>query len=142
MAFLFSPGEWLGEGTIQLSAHHDPIKFFTRWVITPSASGMLATQEVELAGASKVTNRYEIFNIEGASFNITMSSEAVGIARAFGLIEEKRIAWEFKEGESLQGFEVYEVMDEESYSFRAQFLSEEIYRTRVEGKIWKKKAPP
>lgn len=138
--FLFREGAWLGDGKITFSGSKEVIPFFTRWICHAEDEKMiLCTQDVELQGAGEhVHNVFYVSDIKKETFSIQLENEMIGKVAGSGVIEEGRVAWEFRSHINFQGFEIYKKTGEDSYEFHAEYTSQEELRTMINGRIWKK----
>ncbi len=143
--FLLSPGCWLGQGNIQLSLVAEELSFATLWNIgSPDSEGRIeCTQEIQIKGLSDVMrNQFNIFDMNCGEFQIQLENDALGRVTGKGVINDKIIAWEFRVEEiGFEGFELYEKEDEENYLMRAEYATEDQFRTLIRGKVWKKMQP-
>lgn len=141
-SFIFQPGTWLGDGTINFSISPDTTRFFTKWVFE---SGVL---EKEIAGMQSVEipenqttpmqNFFVFKPTSDTSFLISIENELVGTVSGKGIVDEKTIAWEIRGEEGFEGFEVYERQGEDEYILHAEYASLPHIRTIIDGHIWKK----
>ena len=141
--FLSSKGPWLGQGAISFSMAHDVVKFYLQWVFAPHQSGVIiATQDLQMLGVKeKSQNKYRFFDVKSTSFGIELENEYVGKVVGTGLVDDKTIAWEFRNpGVGFEGFEVYEKQTDGTYIFRAEFASPDQMRSTIQGKIWSKQS--
>ncbi len=138
--FLLKPGLWLGEGTVTFTASPESLHFATKWEVKEMANGELqAVQQVEIRGLSeRVVNRFLFFDITPTQFALELQNELVGSVIGKGIYDELQIGWEFLGHTDFQGFEIYRVIDQETYSLHAEFSSSDEYRTIVHGRVWKK----
>ena len=141
--FLFEPGRWIGEGRITFSASPDQVHFYTKWIIEKEHDGFLkVSQEVQLQGIEEeVHNYFHVNNIAEKTFGILLENEMVGKVQGKGLIEEDKLAWEFKSSEGFEGFEIYELEENGDYMLHAEYLSGDQFRTIIDGRIWFKENP-
>lgn len=141
-AFLFNPGIWLGQGTIQLNMIAEEFAFFTRWNIEnkDSSNKIACEQEIQVKGfAEMMRNQFRFSHIEHGEFIIDLENQAVGKIQGKGLINNKIIAWEFRINEiGFEGFEVYEKQEDQSYLLRAEYATADQFRTSIQGRIWQK----
>ncbi len=137
--FVFSPGEWLGTGTIRFSQSPDTLRYHTHWKCFPEKDGkILLRQIVEIeSGGDHVVNEYTLAPKSGSDFSMELNNDLIGQVAGKGIADEKTLSWELR-GDDLQGFEVYEREAEDAYLMRAEFTSDEDSRTTIEGKIWLK----
>jgi len=138
--FLFQPGNWIGEGKVSFSASPDEVRFYTKWVITSMDDlGIQCRQTVEIQGVNEhVINRFIISDIKTSSFNIELQNEMLEMVTGTGIVDPKKIAWEFRDHENFEGFEVYQLSDNGEYIFHAEYTSPDQFRTMIDGRIWKK----
>lgn len=141
-AFILSPGEWIGEGSITIAGAARPFRFRTRWEVMPLQEGAIqATQRVELIGeeAAPMINRFSFSALMAETFVVDLSSDFFGTVHGKGVVDDKRLAWEFHEYPTFEGFEVYELKKENEYVLHAEFVQEdEETRSFIEGRLWKK----
>lgn len=139
--FLFKPSAWVGQGQIQLSLVAEQLTFVTKWTVgTFDAEGRLeCEQEVQVKGFPEVMcNQFRIFNLRNGKFDIELENSALGKVRGTGLITEKTVAWEFRVPEiGFEGFEFYEMQDEDCYLMRAEYATDEQFRTSIQGKVYR-----
>lgn len=145
-SFLFFSGHWLGEGKISFTASSDVLKFYTRWLISPEKEKnaerpkeIICTQEVEMQGADEsIQNRFTFTNITDSTFHLRLENELIGSVEGTGIYEPKKVAWEFRESPTFEGFEIYELQENGEYLFHAEYVSPEQFRSIIDGRIWKK----
>jgi hypothetical protein len=138
--FLFAPGIWLGEGKVTFNASPEEVLFYTRWEIHEKENrGIFCKQFVEMQGIEeRMENSFWITNIAEFSFSIELKNEMIEDAKGKGIIEKNKIGWEFRGGSTFEGFEVYERKSKEEYELHAEYASHDLFRTIINGKIWKK----
>lgn len=143
--FIFKPHTWLGEGTIQFSASPDVLKFYTRWIVAPAEKNgilheIVVTQTVEMQGGDheNIQNNFTFSQADEQSFVLELENELVGVVQGTGVIEEKKIAWEFRGHPNFEGFEVYDLQENGDYLFHAEYISPDQFRSTINGRIWKK----
>lgn len=140
--FLFVPGIWLGEGTVSFSASPENIHFYTKWEIEQLETEgfpLRCKQTVELQGIDeKVVNALEVTAVNATSFEIWIESEQMVRTGGKGVIDPKKIAWEFRGKDNFEGFEIYELNDNGDYRMHAEYASSDQFRTIINGMIWKK----
>ena len=141
--FIFKSGLWVGEGKVTFSASPNHLRFYTKWSMEEELDGKFKwLQRVELErGESNVYNNFLFFNISETAFSVELSNELLGTVQGKGLINQKTIAWEFKrelEHEGFEGFEVYELQENGDFMFHAEYSSDDLMRTIVDGRIWRK----
>ena len=139
--FLLNPGSWVGQGNIQLSLVAEELSFATKWNIGgPTSDGKIeCIQEIQIKGLADVMhNQFSIFDLSCGEFQIQLQNDALGKITGKGLINDKIIAWEFRiEEMGFEGFELYEKEDDENYLMRAEYATEDQFRTLIQGKVWK-----
>ena len=138
--FIFTPGVWLGEGNIRFSASPEDIKFYTRWESAESDGDELTSlQTVQMQGVDdKVLNRFRFHGMEDGMFKVERHNELVNTVLGTGIIDNDKIAWEFRGQDNFEGFEVYTREKDELYIMHAEFASSDQFRTIIDGKIWQK----
>src|SRR5579862_7421366 len=144
--FLLQPSAWLGQGKIQLNMVSEELGFFTRWnAETVDGNGRIeCLQEIQVKGLSDIMhNEFLIYNLNASGeFSIDLENQALGRITGTGLINEKVIAWEFRVIEiGFEGFELYEKQDENNYLMRAEYATNDQFRTLIQGRLWKQTAP-
>jgi hypothetical protein len=137
--FVFTIGNWLGEGKITFSASHEFIKFYTKWQVKAEKQGVMkATHIVEMQGIEEhVINQLTFLDIQEKKFTVILENQMVGKIQGTGLRDNNVIAWEFRQPH-FEGFEVYELQENGDYFFHAEYGSPDQFRTLVEGLIWRK----
>lgn len=139
--FIFTPGIWIGEGKITFSTSPESIHFYTKWMIDQDMEKHVCScqQQVEMRGVDEnVFNSLTFFDITSTSFMVGLENELIGKVLGKGVIDEKTIAWEYRQGTDFEGFEVYELQDNGDYMLHAEYSSPDQYRTIIDGRIWKK----
>lgn len=138
--FIFSPGQWIGEGRVTFSSSPDHLRFYTKWTIDKEETGKIrCQQQVEMEGGEeRVFNSFTFSNIEASSFILELSNELLGSVKGKGVIDPKTIAWEFRGNPEFEGFEVYELQENGDYMLHAEYASTGQFRTIIDGRIWKK----
>ena len=137
--FLFTKGIWLGEGELSFTASQDKLKFYTRWVVDDEKQSTIhCEQQVEIEGmGNNVINQFDFLDISSEVFAINLTSENIGKVFGKGVIDEKTIAWEFRDQPGIEGYEVYELQENGEYRFHAEYLSSEHHRSIIKGRIWR-----
>ena len=143
--FIFSPGRWVGEGKISFSASPDILKFYTRWEISPAVPEgelheIVCIQTVEMQGAANehIKNRFTVSQVNTSSFVLELENDLIGVVQGKGIMDEKKIAWEFRGNPTFEGFEVYELQENGDYLFHAEYVSPDQFRSMIDGRVWKK----
>ncbi len=144
-AFIFTPGKWIGEGKISFSASPEILRFYTRWDISEAVKeGVLheitCKQVVEMQGAAEehIHNLFTVSQVDDKSFVLELENELIGVIQGTGVMNQKKIAWEFRGHPTFEGFEVYELQDNGDYLFHAEYVSPDQFRSVIDGRIWKK----
>ena len=141
-SFIFSPGTWLGEGSIHLNQFEEELTFFTKWIVHPMEEKEIeCVQEIQIKGLSDLmVNHFRIFQIAGSSFVLVMDNHTIGTVQGVGILHELAFGWEFRVPNlGFEGFEYYEKESEDSYRMRAEFATTDQLRTMLKGRIWKQK---
>lgn len=144
--FIFSPGDWIGQGRITFSHSPGHIRFYTKWIINKEQKGIIrAEQQIEQEGESVLLfNTLQFSAITAKSFEVLLSNDLTGKVSGKGVIEPNTIAWEFRKPnetgkeEQVEGFEVYEIQENGDYMLHAEYFSSGQYRTIIDGRIWQK----
>lgn len=139
-SFMLQPGEWLGEGTVSFSASPDEVKFYTKWTVKESSDPTVSCEQVvEILGVDEhVLNRFTLSDIDASSFQILLENDSLETVSGKGIIDDTKIAWEFRGHETFEGFEVYERSEDGGYTMHAEYASPDQFRTVINGRIWKK----
>ena len=138
---LFSKGLWIGEGKISFSASPDHIRFFTKWSYIDQTDPIFHRWEqvVEMQGNEEsIKNSYSITPLTDTTFSISLENEVIGKAIGKGVIETNKIAWEIRNPDTFQGFEVYELQENGDYMVHAEYAAQDNFRTLIDGRIWLK----
>lgn len=139
-AFLFKPGVWLGEGSIQLNLAREPLNFYTRWEVGDRADKSVdCIQLVEVGGLSdKMHNKFNITLEEGGVLKVELENETIGKVEGHGVWDERLLAWEYghDNNKEFEGYEVFEKQEDGGYLFRSEFMSEDQLRSNISGRIW------
>lgn len=153
--FLFQPGEWLGYGEVVVSSSPEKLRFHVEWKIeSADAKKVKATQRVDIAGNEPMTNTFTVAQPEGGKFTIALVNGAIGSFSGTGMLDSSCVAWEFRhddidnevphEGDhredheaDLEGYEVYERLSQDEYTFRAEYLGQD-ERTNITGRLWRR----
>jgi hypothetical protein len=139
--FIFMPGEWLGEGDVEVSIPTDPLKFYAHWHSYPMEDGIIKIhQDVEMAGFTEpMRNDFTLKNITKEKFAVELNNPMFGLASGHGLVSEKNISWEVASDDvEMEGFEIYERVSDDEYLMRAEYLSQDQLRTIIQGRVWRK----
>lgn len=138
--FLFLPGSWIGEGDVTFSASPDKVHFFTKWEVKHDNDGLIrCSQTVEIRGVEEqVTNRFTLSEVTEKGFQILLDNDVLDQVSGKGFVDPLKLAWEFREHETFEGFEVYELQDNGEYNMHAEYSSPDQFRTIIDGRIWMK----
>jgi hypothetical protein len=138
--FLLTPNTWLGQGKIQLNMVSEELAFFTRWTVSGvDGDGRIeCAQEIQVKGLSDIMhNAFLIHNFTGSEFFIDLENQALGRVTGKGLVNDQVIAWEFRVEEiGFEGFELYEKKDDKNYIMRAEYATNDQFRTLIQGRLW------
>lgn len=140
-SFILQPGLWLGEGKVTFSVSPEVVKFYTKWTVKPLKEGseIQGNQIVEIQGIEEhVINQFTFSNIGESTFKVLLENDSLEAVCGQGIIDNNKIAWEFRGNESFEGFEVYEFEGNNSYIMHAEYSSPDQFRTIISGRIWKK----
>jgi hypothetical protein len=140
--FLFSSGNWIGEGSIQLSNVEEKLVFYTRWRSASADPDILeldSTQEIQVAGHTDIMlNQYLFSSFEGKRFEVELENQAWGKVFGEGMVEEGFIGWEFRNNDlGFEGYEYYQLQSDGSYEMKAEYAKGDEFRTLIQGKVWK-----
>lgn len=136
-----SPGYWLGKGNISFSESDESFTFYTRWTVADCGpASRECNQEIEIEGLSeRLQNSYMVRDVTLDSFAIELLNPVLGQVEGKGLIDNRVIAWEFRNLTTggFEGYESYELQKDGSYRVHAEYTSTSQLRTIVDGEIWK-----
>ncbi len=144
--FIFSSGEWLGQGQLTFSDSPNKMYFYTKWQITEAANGVILCQQfIERQGIESdlLINLYRFSNINEGIFDIALESELLGSVQGKGKYTNALISWEFmtpmsfNDTSGFKGIEEYQIEEKGGYLLKAVYDSEG-HLTMVNGQIWKK----
>ncbi|MBI5274124.1 MAG: hypothetical protein HY860_03610 [Chlamydiales bacterium] len=140
--FLFSGGNWIGEGSIQLSNVEEVLVFYTRWKSTTGDPDLLevdATQEIQVAGHTDIMlNQYLFSNFDGKRFEVELENQAWGKVFGEGIIDDGFIGWEFRDNDlGFEGYEYYQLQQDGSCEMKGEYATGDEFKTLIQGKIWK-----
>ncbi len=139
--FIFSPGVWLGEGTVLLNLAKEELKYVTKFTVRKEKDSQIeVVQEIQIAGLSDlIKNQFYFYNIKPDRFKIRLESQNLGQLDGEGILKKSLLAWEFRIPEvGFEGFEVYNLSEDDVYLMNAEYTTNQDYRSKVRGKIWKK----
>lgn len=145
-SFLFTPTTWLGEGEIEWNMIQETLPFYTKWTISAkSEEGIISSlQQIEVKGVADVMRSQFLFSsFTPSSFHVEMENDAIGKIEGKGIFLGNLVGWEFKDPSgAFEGFEFYELQGDGTYRMRAEFVTADQFRTKIEGKIWQKAPLP
>jgi hypothetical protein len=138
--FIFQEGIWIGEGKVSFSTSPEHIHFYTKWVIKKNEKNEIhCQQQVEMrGGGDSVFNNFTFSDIKDTSFAVVLENDILGQALGQGVIDERSIAWEFRQHSDFEGFEVYELQENGDFLLHAEYISTDQHRTTIDGRVWKK----
>jgi len=141
-SFLFTPGLWLGEGSIALSSLDEELIFYTRWMShkKDKEGKILCVQEIEIKGLSDIMqSEYCLFAITETEFSFEMDNSVIGKVQGKGFVSPESISWEIVDSAGeLEGVEFYQKESKDLYQMRADYATSDQFRTEIKGKIWRK----
>jgi hypothetical protein len=138
--FILKPNFWIGEGNITLNMVEEDLSFYTKWQISDNelAGKIKAVQEIQIGGISEnMRNELTFFDFKEKDFSVEMENMNVGKVIGKGVLDDKLVAWEFRSRElNFEGFETYYLQEDGSYVMHAEYVTEDQFRTQIEGRIW------
>lgn len=138
--FIFAPGDWTGEGKIWLSMVGEDLNFVTKWGSTArDPDGKIqCQQEIQVKGVPDLMhNDFCFFDLTPSAFSIQLENQALGNIIGRGIRDKKLVAWEFRVPElGFEGYEFYELQPDGSYTMRAEYATDDDFRTVISGRIW------
>ena len=143
--FLFAAGQWYGEGKISLSLVEEELHFTTNWnIATGEVPGRVqCSQEISIQGVSdNMRNDLTFYDFHPKGFVVDMENQNVGRIAGAGIVDEKTIAWEFRNPDAnFEGYETYIRQDDGSYLMKGEYVTSDQFRTQIEARLWPQKAP-
>ncbi len=140
--FLLQPRAWVGQGSIQLSMVAEELTFMTNWDIgQPDTSGGIScVQEIQIHGLADImSNQFIMYDFSGSTFRVELENQALGKVQGSGFFDDTVIAWEFRVPEiGFEGLEFYEKQSDASYLMRAEYATQDQFRTIIQGQVWQK----
>lgn len=139
-SFIFKPGTWQGTGKITFSMAPDELPFSTSWQVTAKENEIIPITQVVIVEQfnEPLNNHFRISHITPTNFTIELENHLVGRVKGSGVLSDKIIAWEFRAAEEgFEGYEIYELKEDNTYAMKAEFLGGEGFRTIVTGTIKK-----
>lgn len=138
--FILKPNFWIGEGNITLNMVEEDLSFYTKWQINDNelVGKIKAVQEIQIGGISEnMRNELTFFDFREKDFSVEMENMNVGKVIGKGVLDDKLVAWEFRSKElNFEGFETYYLQEDGSYVMHAEYVTEDQFRTKIEGRIW------
>jgi hypothetical protein len=138
--FIFSPGAWMGEGSITLNMVEEELNFYTKWNVVDKdfAEKIKSVQEIQIAGISEnMRNELTFFDFTPTGFSVEMENLNIGRVVGKGVYNDTLIAWEFRENDlNFEGFETYRLLEDGSYAMHSEYVTSDQFRTQIDGRIW------
>lgn len=138
--FIFSPGNWMGEGKILLNMVEEELLFHTTWTVQTKdfAGKITGAQNVQIQGLSEnMRNELTFYEFQGKQFLVDMENQNVGRIVGKGVVDETMIAWEFRNSEiSFEGYETYQLQSDGSYKMHGEYVTSDQFRTQIEARLW------
>lgn len=146
--FILSPGTWSGEGKILLNMIEEELMFNTNWIVQQKdfAGKVQCIQEIQIQGLSEnMRNELTFYDFQTKQFAVDMENQNIGRIAGSGVLDEKMIAWEFRNSETnFEGYETYTLQDDGSYLMRGEYVTADQFRTQIEAhlRLQSKELPP
>ncbi len=146
--FILAPGVWSGEGKILLSMIEEELLFNTNWTIQQKdfSGKVQCIQEIQIQGLSEnMRNELTFYDFQPKQFTVDMENQNVGRIVGSGVLDEKMIAWEFRNSETnFEGYETYILQEDGSYLMKGEYVTADQFRTQIEARLrlQSKEAPP
>jgi hypothetical protein len=125
--FIFSSGNWAGEGKILLNMVEEELVFNTNWgVQARDFSGKIeCQQDIQVQGLSEnMRNALSFYDFQSNSFKVDMENQNVGRIIGTGVYDDKMIGWEFRNnGMNFEGFETYRLQEDGSYLMHVEYIT-------------------
>ena len=140
-AFIFNPNTWFGTG-IALFSPNTEAPFQMDWFIKKIKKDEIACKQVlnvPEANIENITNHYRIFDIREKRFSIELENEMVGKIVGVGLADKDIIAWEFRNQDNFEAYEIFEKNQDGKYQIFSEFATPDQKRTVVKGTMEVKK---
>ncbi len=138
--FILSPGTWSGEGKILLNMIEEELIFNTNWIVQQKdfSGKVQCSQEIQIQGLSEnMRNELTFYDFQSKQFAVDMENQNIGRIAGVGLLDEKMIAWEFRNSETnFEGYETYSLQEDGSYLMRGEYVTSDQFRTQIEARIW------
>jgi hypothetical protein len=139
---------WSGEGKINLNMIEEELLFNTNWIVQPQdfTGKVQCTQEIQIQGLSEnMRNELTFYDFQPKQFTVDMENQNIGRIVGAGVVDEKMIAWEFRNSETnFEGYETYTLQPDGSYLMHGEYVTADQFRTQIEAHIWpkSKEVPP
>lgn len=135
--FLFRSGQWKGEGTISIPIAEEPFPITIRWTITELEKGQFrAVQVVEIDDQEPMNNVFTVSIPHESEFQLYLDNESIGgIFSGTGVVDDRKLAWEFAHSGEIEGYEVYEREEDGKYTFRAEYSGGDGFSNHVSGSL-------
>jgi hypothetical protein len=138
-AFIFSPGDWEGEGNIALQLVEEQLLFNTHWNIpTRDPAGKVqCLQNIHIQGLSEnMSNCLTFYNFQNKSFCVDIENQNIGKVSGSGVYDDNLIGWEFCNHEKdFEGFETYCLQEDGSYLMHGEYVTTDQFRTQIKARI-------
>ena len=145
-SFIFSPGQWAGEGKILLNMVEEELVFNTNWnVQTRDFVGKIQCyQDIQINGLSEgLRNELFFFDFQNKQFVVEMENPNIGRITGKGIYDDNLIGWEFRNNEaSFEGFETYHLQTDGSYLMKGEYVTADQFRTQIEARLWLRSTEP
>lgn len=139
-SFIFSPGQWRGEGKITLNMVEEELFFNTLWTVQNRdfAGKVGAAQDIQIHGLSdSMRNELTFYDFQTKTFCVDMENQNIGRIAGTGIFDDKTIAWEFRSNDlNFEGYETYALQPDGSYQMRGEYVTSDQFRTQIEAKLW------
>ncbi len=141
--FIFTPGSWLGEGTITLPTKKEKFTFYTLWDISEvdDRGKITCVQKIEMQGVpDHMYNEFSFSDISLRHFSVTLESQSIKDMIGSGIINPEVISWEFRLSHlGFEGFELYQIgPNPETYLSHAEYKTGDDFHVVIHGKVWRK----
>lgn len=146
--FILFPGTWSGEGKILLNMIEEELMFNTSWTVQEKdfSGKVQCTQEIQIQGLSEnMRNDLTFYDFQSKNFAVDMENQNIGRIEGSGVLDEKMIAWEFRNSETnFEGYETYVLQDDGSYLMKGEYVTADQFRTQIEAclRLQSKELPP
>lgn len=139
-SFIFSPGTWQGEGKIVLNMVEEELLFNMQWSIPNKdfAGKVSCAQDIQIHGLSEnMRNELSFYDFQNKVFAVDMENQNVGRIVGQGIVDDKMIAWEFRNNDlNFEGYETYNLQEDGSYLMKGEYVTSDQFRTQIEARLW------